>query len=55
MIQDKDKYIRIEEDMPTGDKESLFGKSYGTLMYEALVYPMVHLSLSVCTSFTFTH
>lgn len=41
--------------MPTGDKESLCGKSYGILMYEALVYPAVHLSLPVCTPSTFSH
>lgn len=34
--------------MSTGDKDSLCGKSYGTLIYEALLYLMVHLSMPVC-------
>lgn len=41
--------------MPTSGRESFCGKSCGTLMYEALVYLMVHLSLPVCTPSTFSH
>lgn len=36
------------QDMPTGDKDNLCGKSYGTLIYEAPVYFMVHLTMPVC-------